>query len=74
MFPIVDKLGGWPAVDRILQEKGITTEVEAKKQWRKRGLPWQVRFVLALAARRKNLPFTETDFVRHEPAEQAGAA
>lgn len=71
MFPIVEKLGGWPVVDGLLEERGISTAYEAKKKWKARGLPWQARFVLALAARRKDIPFTENDFVLHKPAEVA---
>jgi hypothetical protein len=73
MFPIVEKLGGWPTVDKLLQAREITTEPEAKKQWRKRGLPWQVRFVLALAARRKNIQFTEDDFLLHKPVDASAS-
>lgn len=71
MFPIIEKLGGWDAVFPLLEKREIQPGYEAQKKWRQRGLPWQVKFALALEARKRNIPYTEKDF---ELAVQAGAA
>lgn len=64
MFPIVEKLGGWVEVDRILAEREITYGKESRKKWmyRQRRLPRDIALALAAEANERKIEFTESDF------------
>jgi len=70
MYPIVEKLGGWAAVDPLLEKWGVSTGYEATKKWRARGMAWPARFALALEARKRKIEWAEADFLWHEPVER----
>lgn len=74
MFPIVDGLGGWAAVDRILLGRGVQFSREAKKKWvsRQKRLPRDVALALACEANARGIPFTFTDF-EVAPKDHGGA-
>lgn len=69
-FPIVEKLGGWSAVELALQKRGVTISEYARLKWPQRGqLPRDIAIALSVEACAQNISFSEDDFkFLREPA------
>lgn len=63
MFPIFEKLGGWPQAERALAARGVKVTEYARLKWPKRGrLPRLVALTLAEEASRAGIEFSVSDF------------
>lgn len=74
MFPIVEKLGGWAAVETILAKRGVTVTEHARKKWQAKGreqLPRDVAVALGSEASALGITFEPSDFVFTRNAEAA---
>ena len=67
MFPIFEKLGGWTAVQSLLEKRGLAATEMARRQWRSRQkLPVNVRLALQLECAERGIAATDDDcdFIR----------
>lgn len=65
MFPIIEKLGGWPVAEKVLAERGLTFTEYARKKWQApdRGqLPRDVAIALGAEASARGIAFDAKDF------------
>lgn len=63
-FPVFDKIGGWPVLERILNENRIKIPPSnTLKKWRVRGMPYKVRTAVMLAFARSGIRLSENDFI-----------
>lgn len=63
-FPVFAKIGGWPVLERILNENSIKIPPSnTLKKWRVRGMPYKVCAAVMLAFGRSGIQLSESDFV-----------